>query len=206
MMTRPLPIPAATADRSRVATRPALRRWGRWLATFIGFPLAGVTARIVAGDIDSVRAALVGGLAAGAVLGAVQAVIGGIDPGRRVRWIVATALGLAVGLTAGASVVDFATDTASLTVMGAIAGGFVGIAQAASVPMRALDRVLWATLTPALWAGGWLITAHVIVDTERHHAVFGSSGALTVSALAGVLFALRRSVGTFGRPGPRGRR
>ena len=38
-----------------------LKRWARWLGTFIGFPLAGVAARVVAGNIDSVSAAALGG-------------------------------------------------------------------------------------------------------------------------------------------------
>ena len=46
----------------------------RWSASFAGFPLAGVAARAAAGNIDDAQAAVIGGLAAGAVLGAVQAV------------------------------------------------------------------------------------------------------------------------------------
>ena len=37
-----------------------------------------------------------------------------------------------------------------------------------------------------------LLTSLVIVDIERHHAVFGSSGALLVTVLTGL--ALRRTV------------
>jgi hypothetical protein len=168
-----------------------LKRWGRWVATFIGFPLAGVTARAVTGNIDSVAAAAVGGLVGGLVLGAVQAGIGGIDRDDRFRWAGATAAGLAVGLTAGAGVIGYRTNPASLVVIGAICGAGVGLAQAMSVPMRWIDRVLWAVATPLLWAGGWWITSMVIVDADRQHAVFGSSGALGVSAVAGVLTALR---------------
>src|SRR6478735_5322243 len=104
------------------------KRWGRWVGTFIGFPLAGVAARAVAGGIDETTAALAGGLVGGAVLGTVQATIGGIDGGDRVRWIGATSGGLAIGLAAGAGAVDFRTDTASLVVMGAISGAVVGLA------------------------------------------------------------------------------
>lgn len=174
-----------TQDRTR------WKRWGRWTATFIGFPLAGVAARVVAGDIDSIGAAALGGLTGGAVLGAVQAGIGGIGREGALRWVGATAVGLSVGLAAGAGLVDFDTDTASLVTMGAVSGAGVGLAQAVSVPMRGLDRLLWAAATPLLWAGGWLITSQVIVDAERQHAVFGSSGALAVSAVAGILYAFR---------------
>ena len=167
------------------------KRYGRWVGTFIGFPLAGVTARVVAGNIDSASAAALGGLAGGAVLGAVQVGIAGIDSGDRSRWIGGTAVGLAVGLTAGASVAGFDTDTASLIAMGAISGAGVGIAQALSVSMGLRDRVLWALATPVLWAGGWAITSQVIVDADRQHATFGASGALAVSLVAGVLYALR---------------
>ena len=179
-----------------MADRVRFKRWARWLGTFVGFPLAGVAARAVAGNIDALGAAAIGGLIGGVVLGAVQAVIGGIEPGGRLRWIGATAAGLAVGLTVGASAVSYHTDTASLVAMGAICGAAVGAAQALSIPMRRVDRILWAVATPVLWAGGWLITSQVIVDTDRQHAVFGASGALAVSALAGVLYALRHQPST----------
>ena len=126
---------------------------------------------------------------------AVQAVVGGLDRAEWVRWIAATAGGLAVGLTIGAGTVGFATDTASLMVVGGISGACVGIAQAVSVPMRSVDRILWALATPVLWAGAWWVTVHVIVDAERQHATFGSSGAVVATALAGILYALRQ-------PGP----
>ncbi len=77
--------------------------------------------------------------------------------------------------------------------MGAITGAAVGLAQAISVPMQRVDRLAWALATPALWATGWSITSQVIVDADRHHAVFGSSGALVVSALAGLLHIARRA-------------
>ena len=175
-------------------------RWARWLATFIGFPAAGVTARVVAGDIDHLGAAALGGLAGGAVLGAVQAIVGGLAPGTRVRWTAATAGGLALGLTVGASAVDYRTDSAALLVMGAICGAAVGIAQALSVPRGGRDRLAWMLVTPVVWAVGWLITSQVIVDADRHHAIFGSSGAIMASALTGLLVAHWRSNGAAGSP------
>jgi hypothetical protein len=172
--------------------RIRITRWARWVGTFIGFPLAGVAARLVVGDVDAAGAAAIGGVVGGAVLGIAQATIGGIERSQWSRWVGATAAGLGIGLCLGASAVGFETDAASLVVMGAISGAVVGVAQALSVPMRAIDRASWAVATPALWALGWLITSQVIVDADARHAIFGSSGALVVSVLAGVLHAVRQ--------------
>jgi hypothetical protein len=169
-----------------------VKRWGRWLATFIGFPAAGLAARAAAGNIDSLGAAALGGLAGGAVLGAVQAYVGGIPAADRGRWAGATAVGLAAGLATGAAAVGYRTGSSSLVLMGAISGAAVGLAQALAVRMTWRDRLVWALATPVLWAGGWFITSHVIVDADRQHAMFGGPGALIVAAVAGVLFALRR--------------
>lgn len=170
-----------------------ITRWARWLATFVGFPAAGVTARLCVGDIDDVTAAAIGGLAGGAVLGVVQAFLGGIARPNRMRWTVATASGLSAGLTMGAGIVDYATDGASLTAMGAVCGACVGVAQALVLPMATRDRIAWMVATPVLWALGWLVTSQVIVDADRHHATFGSSGALLVSAVSGALVVARRT-------------
>src|SRR5690349_13904140 len=105
-----------TTNRSR------LQRWGRWVGTFVGFPLAGVAARAAVGGIDDAGSAVVGGLVGGVVLGAAQATIGGIGRSMRLRWTVATGSGLAVGLGLGAAAVGYRTDTASLVAMGAISG------------------------------------------------------------------------------------
>jgi len=170
-----------------------IKRWARWLATFVGFPAAGGAARLCVGDVDDVPAAIIGGLVAGAVLGTVQVFVGGVDSRDRLRWILASAGGLSLGLAAGARSVDFNTDAASLATMGAICGAAVGIAQALSVPMHTRDRLAWALVTPLLWTVGWLVTSQVIVDADRQHATFGSSGALLVTALSGVLVVLRAS-------------
>ena len=58
-----------------------IKRWARWLATFIGFPAAGVAARLVVGDVDDIATAALGGLAGGLALGAVQVLVGGVPPG-----------------------------------------------------------------------------------------------------------------------------
>ncbi len=164
-----------------------MKGWGRWMAGFLGFPLAGVAARAVAGPIDDLSAAVVGGLAAGATLGAVQALARRSEPHDRLRWVLVSSIGLSAGLAVGAAGVDYGTSTGDLIVMGAITGAGVGLAQATVLPTATRRRIAWALATPALWALGWAVTANVIVDADQHHAMFGSSGALLVAALSGLL-------------------
>ena len=77
--------------------------WLRWLPTFLGFPVGGLIAMAVPGPVTNVTNALVGGAVAGAVLGAAQwlALRGRLS--NTEWWIPATAVGQAVGLTAGAT-------------------------------------------------------------------------------------------------------
>jgi hypothetical protein len=179
------PTPAATG-----LAGPA--RWPmvalRWMPTFLGFPAGGLAAKLLVGPVDSPTAAVLGGALTGAVLGAVQW-LGlrryGMTPW---PWIVATAAGLAVGLGAGAAAVGYATDLGSLAIQGAFSGAAIGVAQAV-VLRRHLGRIAWAwpPLLAALWALGWTITSSAGIDVEAQYTVFGSSGALVVTALTSVL-------------------
>ncbi len=171
---------------------------GRWMTSFAGFPLGAVAAKLVAGPIDATTAALVGGAVSGAVLGAAQSWgMGRGGPATRI-WVAATALGLALGLTIGATVVDFGTDVTSLVVQGAICGGAVGAAQALALGRRAGRlATLWPFALAALWALGWAITTVIGVEVDEQFTVFGSSGAITVTAATAVLpFAIRRHAGS----------
>ena len=79
--------------------------WLRWLPTFLGFPEGGLIATAVTGPVTSLTTALVGGAVAGAVLGAAHSLaLRGRLPNTE-WWIPATAVGQAVGLTAGATLV-----------------------------------------------------------------------------------------------------
>lgn len=168
-----------------------MRTWGRWVASFVGFPLAGLAAKGVVGPIDGTSAALVGGLAAGAVLGAVQALALPTDTTRRLLWTAATAGGMGVGLAVGATAVDFAVDAGSLTAMGAITGAAVGLAQMTVLTTSPARRLAWAAGSSVLWALGWLITSRVIVDADSQFANFGASGAIVATLLGGLLLAFR---------------
>jgi hypothetical protein len=171
-------------------TRFDWRTWARWLATFVGFPLAGLTAKAIGGSIDTTAAALLGGLAGGLVLGGVQSLALRLSGAGRLVWAVSTSVGLAAGLGIGATAVDFRTDATSLMVMGLVSGTGVGVAQA--IVMRSSAgawprATVWVATTAGLWALGWLITSQVIVDTDSQYATFGASGALVATALGGIV-------------------
>ena len=53
---------------------------------------------------------------------------------------------------------------------------------------------------PVLWALGWAVTTLVGVAVDDQFTVFGASGAVTVTALLGVLLHARPSATTAPRP------
>jgi hypothetical protein len=64
----------------------------------------------------------------------------------------------------------------------------IGVAQA-TVLYRLLGRIVcvWPVLLSGLWALGWTITASAGIDVEAQYTVFGSSGAIVVTAATSVL-------------------
>lgn len=160
----------------------------RWAATFLAWPAAGLAAQAVAGPVDAPGPALLAGVTAGAVIGAVQA----LGAGRRlitrpIAWTASSAVGLGVGLLAGASAVGYATDIRSLAVQGALSGLGLGLAQVMWLGALGRRRLVWPALLTGLWALGWTVTTAVGVDVETQYAVFGASGALLTTAVTGVL-------------------
>jgi len=166
-----------------------IRRWSIWTLGFLSFPLAGILGGAIAGPVDSPLAALLGGAVTGLVIGTGQWLASGCRL-RADRWIPASTVGMALGLLLGATVVGFGTDLRDLALMGALTGIPLGIAQAIALPGATGARWTWAALMPALWALGWSITTLVGVDVQTQYTVFGSTGAITVSALAGIAFVL----------------
>jgi len=173
---------------TRTATTSWRRPVVRWLLTFAAFPLGSVAARAIAGPIDSATSALVGGLVNGVIIGAAQgwALRPVLDAWR--RWAAATAIGLMIGLGVAASAVDFDSSMSALAAQGALCGLAVGAAQAV-VLKGTFGRLAlaWPFALAGLWALGWTITTAVGVEVDDHFTVFGSSGAVTVTALTAVL-------------------
>jgi hypothetical protein len=157
-----------------------------WTAGFLAFPLAGLAGTAVVGRVDSPLSALTGGAVAGLVIGAGQALLSRrrLDPR---RWIPATTVGMGIGLLLGAAAVGYRTSLADLALMGAITGVLLGAAQAAALPSRAHHRWAWAAAIPVLWALGWTTTTLGGIHVEEQFTVFGAYGAITFSALSGLI-------------------
>jgi hypothetical protein len=168
-------------------SRPSfLRSWLIWTAGFLAFPLAGLAGTGVAGRVDGPIAALLGGTVTGLVIGVGQALAsrGRLDLR---RWAPATATGMGLGLLLGAVTVGYDTSLANLALMGAVTGLVLGPAQALALPRATPHRWLWAAAMPVLWALGWTTTTLGGIAVDNQFTVFGAYGAITFSALSGLL-------------------
>ena len=164
-----------------------VKAWLLWTAGFLAFPIAGVAAEAATGRINDAGSALVGGLVAGAVIGAGQWLVGRRLLGDPRAWIPATAVGMGIGLMVGAWAVGYGTSLGELALMGAITGIPLGAAQALLLRGRVANAWVWAAAMPLLWALGWTVTTAGGIDVDRQFAVFGAYGAITFMALSGVL-------------------
>ncbi len=177
------------ADPSSTTPSSPWRTFGRWLVSFLGFPVGGYVAFLTVGPLESIPTALAGGALTGVVLGLAQAWAFGPTRPQAVTWVLGTAAGLAAGTALGAALTDYATDTTSLVVLGAVTGAFVGAAQCVLL-FRSVGAaaVAWPIVLTGAWALGWLVSEAVIGSSvDQHFYIFGSSGAIVVSVLTAPL-------------------
>jgi hypothetical protein len=192
-----------------MTTSPRLRRWLIWTAGFLGFPIAGLAGTAVAGRVDDPIAALVGGTVAGLVIGLGQTLAsrGRLDIR---RWVSATGIGMGLGLLLGAVVVGYQTSLPDLALMGALTGLVLGPAQALALPRDTRLPWMWAAAMPALWALGWTTTTLGGIAVDEQFTVYGAYGAITFSALSGLLLLMllpeRPAAGSPPAPRPVGAR
>jgi hypothetical protein len=168
-------------------SRPPVWAWP--LAILLGFPIGGFIADVIVGPVDSVGAALGGGLIAGAVIGAAQ----WLALRRLVTWIwiAATSVGMAAGLTVGAASVDYGISRGDLLLMGAVTGLGVGGLQALVLARHGISGAAWwAGANPPAWALAWLVSSYVLSsNVDEQFTNFGASGALVFAVLTGLLLA-----------------
>ena len=147
-----------TRNRTGMAARPApgqamedprrfnVKAWLLWTVAFVSFPIAGIAAQAAVGRINDAAAALIGGLIAGAVIGAGQW-LALRDHGADHRWPLVTAAAMAAGSALAAAITGGGTEVSDLVLTGAVSGATVGAAQAAL-----LNSPQWAAVTAASWA------------------------------------------------------
>jgi hypothetical protein len=177
---------AIVDTRSESPSRPS-RLWLWPVAIVVSLPVGGEIADLVVDGVDSMGAALVGGLIVGAVVGGAE----WLALRQRVSWlwVPATIVGIALGLVAGAAIVDYGVDRGDLALMGAVCGLAVGITQAL---VLARDRIpgawWWAVANPPAWALGWLVSSYVISrNIDERFPIFGASGAIVFGLLTWLL-------------------
>jgi hypothetical protein len=156
----------------------------------VSFLVGGYLADPVVDGVDSLGAALVGGLIAGLIIGAAE----WFALRRWVSWlwIAATSIGMAACLTAGAALVDYGISRGDLVLMGAVTGVGVGVLQALVLARsRVSGAFWWAIANPPAWALGWLVTSYVITrNVQDQFTNFGASGALVFGLLTWLLLTM----------------
>jgi hypothetical protein len=167
----------------------------RWLPTFLGFPIGGYIATQVVGSLHDPASAAAGGLLAGAIIGGAQwlALRSG---GMTRRWVGYTAAAMAAGSALGATLTGAGTEVADVMLWGLVTGAAVGGAQSTLLQRGRAGAAAWTAVNATGWSLGWLVTSQVIVDIERGHHVFGSSGALVATVGTGLV--LRRVLAAAG--------
>jgi hypothetical protein len=177
--THPVPLVQAP-DAPDSAVRRL--RWAWPVAIVLGIPIGGYAANLIVGNVDAVGAALLAGLIAGAIIGAAQWwALRSFVPW---AWVVATSVGMAAGLTAGAALVDYGISRGDLALMGAVTGLAVGGLQAFLLARRGAGAFWWVVVNPPAWALAWFVTTFVITkNVKEQFAVFGASGALVFALL-----------------------
>ena len=166
---------------------------GMWLwpvAILVSFPIGGLIADLVVDGVDSVGTAVAGGLIAGAIIGAAEWFV--LRRWVSWLWIPATSVGMAVGLAAGAALVDYGIDRADVVLIGAVTGLGVGVLQTLVLARHQIpDAWWWAVANPPAWALGWLVTSYVIsTNVKEQFTNFGAGGALVYGLLTWLVLAV----------------
>jgi hypothetical protein len=162
-----------------------------WIGlALIAFPLAGYAGWGVAGHVDGVVPALIGGAITGAGIGLVQWMFMRRDLGLSPLWIAATCAGLAAGLVVGSAVVNYEVSAGDLAVMGAISGVPVGIAQGFFLRGKFTFWHVWMIAMPVMFALAWVTSESIGIDVANQFTVFGASGSIVFGLLAGLIMML----------------
>src|SRR5215212_8086726 len=142
-----------------------------WMLAFLGFPLGGFLALVLVGSMEGMVSGALGGALAGAVIGAAQWLV--LRRYMRVgpEWILATALGVAIGDALGALLTGAGTERGDLLIIGLATGVAVGLLQwGFFLRGRLLRASLWPLVVAIAWPVGWTVTWAFGIDVERGYS------------------------------------
>lgn len=171
------------------------RNWfALWLMAFLGFPPGGLLAALIIGSLDTPLEGIIGGLIAGTVIGGAQMLALRYRLPVDLRWIIATAVGLAAGVSLSVALFGAATDLNTTLLRALLTGLLPGVTQWFILRQHVRWALLWLPALTMLYPLAWFVTAQVIgISLDNGYVVFGASGALLFQALTGLtLWALLR--------------
>jgi hypothetical protein len=165
------------------------RDYAKWVAVFLAFMIGGFVGRLIANPADGFVFAFITAAVAGAIIGLGQWLALGRDV-PAVRWVGATAIGLGVSFVIVQAL--GATSNSAATIIGAVTGLGVGIAQSLVRSHRIPPAAVWIPTMTVAWAIAWVVTTSIGVQASAGWPVVGLSGALVAQLLTGVVLMTMR--------------
>jgi uncharacterized membrane protein len=180
-----------------VLALPSWQFWLMWFIAFVGFPIGGTLAKLLVGPVSNPIAAALAGAITGAVLGVAQWLVLRQQSSVSILWILATSLGMALGLAISVTFLGSEVEQ-NLLWRALVTGLLVGIAQALIIrfelSMTSFQAIVWVLTIGVGFVMGWFITRSVGVDLSPKWSVFGSTGAWAFQVFTGaIMYLLLRS-------------
>jgi hypothetical protein len=162
------------------------RFWMFWALAFLGFPVGGLLANLIAGPVTNIGKAILAGLITGVILGLAQWLVLKTVLGIPAWWIPATSIGLSIGLAVSTAVLGSETSGNELLFRAAITGLCLGLAQWVILRQILPQSEIWIFVLMIGWVVGWFLTRSVGVDLNPKWTVFGAAGAITFQCISGL--------------------
>ena len=142
--------------------------WPAWGAAFLGFPIGGSAAALLAGPIESVGTAVIAGALAGGVIGAAQWLVLRRRLPLSAVWVAATAGGMAIGMALAHVLLGDSTAQLPLLLRALVVGAAIGAGQAVLLRGILPTPILWAVVVTLGWPLAWAVSAAIGIDLSRN--------------------------------------
>ena len=160
--------------------------WLQWLLTAFSFPVGGGLAFALYGLPISTVGGASHGVVAGMVIGVAQWLVLRQAVPVSALWVLASAVGLAVGLPLRVNILGTGTDLVGVAYRAVFTGAVLGVFQWMILRPHVPLALWWVPTVAIGWGLGSAITRAVGVDLSEGWAVFGISGAGGFVLLSGL--------------------